>query len=340
MAANRADVARLAGTSPAVVSYVLNGGPRPVAPATRERVLAAVRQLGYRPNAVARSLRMSRTMALGLIVPDTANPFFAELARTVEDAAFAEGYTLLLGNAVDDVDREASYVRTFIDRQVDGLVIIPAHGPQRWLEELRDADVPCVVLDRRLDDVPVAQVVADSRAGARLAVEHLLDHGHRDVACLAGPDLMHPTTDRVEGWRDALLARGVDPEGCALRFGRFGAEAGYAQALELLADPATRPAAVFVASDEQASGLLRAAGELGVRVPADVAVVSFDGITATRYTAPPLTTVRQPFAELGRTTMRRLVDLVHGRGPAEPSLDVLPVTLLPGGSCGCAEAGR
>ncbi|MHA6757049.1 LacI family DNA-binding transcriptional regulator [Streptacidiphilus sp. PAMC 29251] len=347
--ATRQDVAGLAGTSPSVVSYVLNNGPRTVAPATRERVLAAVQQLGYRPNAVARSLRLSHTMTLGLVVPDAANPFFAELARTLEDHAWSAGYTLLVGNTVDDPGREAGYIRTFIDRQVDGLVLIPAQGDQPWRTELARSGVPSLIFDRELEGVEISQVLVDNVRGAQLATEHLLAHGRRRVGCIAGPLGIHPTVDRVVGWRLALEQAGrkagsgsggrtgweACPEAAPLLHGSFGRLDGYRSGRALLSRDRSVDA-LFVTSDEQAAGVLRAATELGIRVPEDLALVSFDGIAAGAYTTPALSTMRQPVDDLGRTAIARLLDRMKDPD-LPPSRDVLPVTLLARGSCGCPD---
>ena len=336
MAVTRKDVAALAGTSPAVVSYVLNGGPRSVSPKTRERVLAAVAQLGYRPNRVARSLRMNRTTTLGLVVPDNSNPFFAELARAVEEAAFAKGYTLLMGNAVDDEDRQTNYVRTFLDRQVDGLLLIPSHGSVACLEELERSGVPWVVLDRRIAGaITASQVLVDNLQGAREATAHLIGHGRRRIACIAGPADVTPTTERVAGWRQALDAAGLPADRMPLRHVPFGRRAGYAAGLEVLGGRGSVDA-VFAASDEQALGVLRAAAELGLRVPDDVAVASFDGIPGSAYTTPALTTMRQPVDELGRTAVELLLKRIDDPG-CRPEVAVAPVTLVPRGSCGCPD---
>lgn len=338
MVVRRKDVAELAGISPAVVSYVLNGGPRKVAPETRERVLAAIEQLGYRPNGIARSLRVNRTMTLGLVVPDTSNPFFAELARAIEEAAFEAGYTLVIGNATENQDRQTTYVRTFLQRQVDGLLLVPAHGPVACLPELVDSQKPFVVLDRRLetadgaDDVP--QILADNRGGAQAATEHLLGHGRTQVACIAGPRDVMPTTDRVAGWRRALTRAGLRPANSAVRHVPFGRRAGYQAALDLFADRG--PDAVFVASDEQALGVLRALTELGLRCPEDVAVASFDGIAPAAYSVPAITTMAQPFGELARAGLESLLDrLADPDAPA--TVSVLPVELVARGSCGCPD---
>lgn len=336
MRVRRQDVADRAGVSPAVVSYVLNGGPRNVAPETRGRVLEAVATLGYRPNHIARSLRVNSTMTLGLLVPDNSNPFFAELARAVEEAAFAAGYTLLIGNATDDEARQTTYVRTFLERQVDGLLLVPAHGPVSCLNEITASGTPWVVLDRRITaDVPATQILVDNPGGARTATEHLLAHGRRVVACIAGPRDVHPATGRVAGWRAALDAAGIDADRAPLRHVPFGREAGYHAALEVCTD--ADPDALFVASDEQALGALRALAELGLRCPEDVAVASFDGIAAAAYTTPGLTTMQQPFLELGQRSIASLLARMAA-SDVRPGEAVLPVRLVARGSCGCPDA--
>ncbi|MEV4539503.1 LacI family DNA-binding transcriptional regulator [Asanoa sp. NPDC049518] len=327
MTVRRTDVARLAGTSPAVVSYVLNGGPRPVSAQTRAKVLAAIEQLGYRPNGIARSLRMSRTMTLGLVIPDNANPFFAELARSIEEESFARGYTLLIGNAAESDERQTAYVRTFLARQVDGLFIVPAHGAAGFLGDLERSRTPWICLDRQVPGAAAPGVLVDNRGGAYAATRHLLEHGRRRIACVGGPRDVRPATDRVEGWRDALAEEGVSMPVTHTAFGRRG---GYIAARELLAGP-ERPDAIFVASDEQAVGVLRAIAEAGLRSPDDVAVASFDGIPGAAYTTPALTTMAQPFADLGRAAVAHLLTQ-----PAGPT-DVLPVVLVKRGSCGCPD---
>lgn len=335
MVVRRADVARLAGTSPAVVSYVLNGGPRSVAPQTRAKVLAAVEELGYRPNGIARSLRMNRTLTLGLVIPDTSNPFFAELARSVEEAAFEHGYTLLVGNATEDEERQLGYVRTFLERQVDGLFLLPAHGPLNCRSELDRARTPWVLLDRRSPDVTdVPQVRVDNRSGARDAIRHLLEHGHQRIACIAGPADVMTATDRVDGWRDALVESGYRPDDMPLRQVPFGRASGYAAARALIADDSV--SAIFAASDEQALGVMRALAEAGLRCPDDMALMSFDGIRAAAYSIPSTSTMVQPFDEIARTAMALLANRIAGGDvPSEPT--VLPVSLLARGSCGCPD---
>lgn len=334
--ATRNDVARLAGTSPAVVSYVLNDGPRSVAPATRERVLAAIAKLDYRPNRLARSLRMSQTFTLGLIVPDNSNPFFAELARAVEEAAFSAGYTLLMGNATDDDQRQTTYVRTFLDRHVDGLILIPAHAPIGCRPDLERSNTPWVLLDRPIPELRSAQVAVDNKDGGWQATRHLLEHGRRSIACISGPVDTEPTFGRVAGWRAALTEAGLNPPAALMREARFGRRAGYQAMLDLIESELDFDA-VFIASDEQGLGALRALIESGFGVPDDVAIASFDGIPASSYASPALTTVRQPVAELGQTAVQLLIDRVTGQSDREPEVVTLPVELVRRGSCGCAD---
>jgi LacI family transcriptional regulator len=331
----RADVARLAGTSPAVVSYVLNGGPRSVAPATRARVLAAVESLGYRPNGVARSLRMNKTMTLGLVVPDTANPYFAELARAIEEAAFGHGYTLLIGNGAEDDERQTAYVRTFLQRQIDGLFLVPAHGTPGCLPDLERARTPWLTLDRQVAgaaDTPA--VLVDNRGGARAATEHLLGHGRRRIACIGGPVDVYPATDRVAGWRDAITEAGLSDGETSVLNVPFGRHSGYVAARQVLAERVVD--AIFTASDEQALGAMRAVTELGLLCPDDVAITSFDGIAAAAYATPALTTMAQPFDELGRVAVDRLLARITDP-QGDSGVSVLPVHLTARGSCGCPD---
>jgi LacI family transcriptional regulator len=324
----RADVAKLAGTSPAVVSYVLNGGPRPVAPTTRERVLDAVSKLGYRPHGIAQALRLNRTMTLGLVHPDTANPFFAELSREIEEAAFAHGYTLLVGNSAENDDRQTAYVRTFLERSIDGLLLIPAHGPLGCLLELERSGLPWVVVDRQVPGIRnVSEVWVDNRRGAAEATAHLREHGRRSIACIAGPADVPSASDRVSGWRSEV---GVSDG--KLRQVAFGREAGYQAARELLESAGVD--AFFVASDEQAIGALRAIQESGRRCPDDIALVSFDGITAAEYSTPKITTMAQPFDLVARTAITLLLERIGDRDAATRH-EVLRTTMRRGESCGC-----
>ncbi|MGH2910393.1 MAG: LacI family DNA-binding transcriptional regulator [Solirubrobacteraceae bacterium] len=330
--ATRADVAEMAGTSTAVVSYVINDGPRRVAPATAERVRAAIRELDYRPNAVARSLRLQRTRALGLVVPDLANPFFAELASAIEMHASGYGKALLLGNSLDSEDRESDNLRTFIDYRVDGLIVVPVLSGGGSLALLRELDIPVVIVDRLVPGVTAPTVLPDNVAGAEEATDHLLGHGYASIGCIAGPREIFTAEERLRGWRSAVERAGIAIDERLVVHSEFDRDAAYRAAIMLLSMP-DAPRALFVSSDEQAFGVLRAAAKLGLRVPQDLAIVGFDGLRHSRSTVPRLATMRQPLESFGELA----VNLVHQQPPPLSQITRLPVTLQTGGTCGCSD---
>lgn len=314
----RADVAKRAGVSTAVVSYTLNGTKK-VSEATQARVLEAVRALGYRPNAAARALKLGSMAQLGLIVPGVLNRFFADLTDQVEQVAAAHGLALMVTSARHGM---ASAIGHLAARQVDG-VLIATDVEAADLTPLATLGIPAVVLEKRLDGV--ACVRADRYQGARVAVEHLLWHGHRRVA-FVGPN----EGGRRQAWIDASSAAGLAAE--PMVTSDFTREGGYRAGAALAAAP-DRPTAVFVSSDEQAIGVLLALHEAGARVPDDIAVASFDGSQESAYCWPPLTTAAQPLAAMVRIAVDHLV--APGSGP----LDVkLPTELIVRSSCGCAPS--
>ncbi|GAA2119301.1 substrate-binding domain-containing protein [Streptomyces synnematoformans] len=332
----RDDVARLAGTSTAVVSYVINNGPRPVAPATRERVLAAIRELGYRPDRVAQAMASRRTDLIGMIVPDARQPFFGEMAHAVEQAASERGKMVLVGNSDYLDDREVHYLRAFLGMRVSGLILV-SQGPSPAAAAEIDAwDARVVLMHERRDQPEDLVVVTDDVGGARLATSHLLEHGHAYVACLGGvettPTTGDPVTDHVEGWRVAMRAAGRATEGRLFQspYNRYDA---YQLGLKLLAGP-DRPPALFCATDDQAIGLLRAARELRIDVPGELAVAGFDNVKEAGLTDPPLTTVASDRPAMARAA----VDLVLDETPLatrRERLKQFPSHLVTRRSCGC-----
>jgi LacI family transcriptional regulator len=326
----RRDVARRAGTSEAVVSYVVNNGPRNVAPQTRERVLAAIRDLGYRANAAARSLRTSQSMTLGLVLPDASNAFYGRVAREIEGVTFRHGYALLVGNSMDSEERELMYINALLERQVDGLIIIPSGPTAPWLEQITASQVRSVILDRDVAVPTGTRVLIDNEAGAANAVWHLLRHGRSRIACIAGPEWNFATQNRVQGWRRALGRADIDPSDRWLRFGSYRREDGYRQAQDLFSS--VKIDGLFVTSDEQAQGVLRAAHELGVTVPADVAIVSFDGLPEAAFSVPSLTSVEQPVSALVSSAVERVTSHYL---PEDTERIVLATRLIVRESCGC-----
>ncbi|SBN61295.1 transcriptional regulator, LacI family [Curtobacterium sp. 9128] len=324
----RRDVARLAGVSDALVSYALNGGA-PVAPGTRRRILAAVAELGYRPNQAARALRSGSARTLVLAVPDRedpvfANPFFAEYAAAIESAAWERGYALYTTATSFEPDRLRARFEEFAARMVDGVLVLSSGAADPGA--IDPVGLPWVELNVSSARAGVASVGTDLQAGAEQATAHLLGHGAQQVAFVGEPNAREP---RHRGWRAACERWGVPPG--RVYDGGYTREGGYVSGLQI-ADEDDRPDAVFAASDRTAVGVLRAFHECGVRVPDDVAVVAFDGSWEAEYTWPPLTTVRQPVVPMAAAAVGRLL------GEPETEHREFPAELVVRASCGAHDA--
>lgn len=329
----RDDVARRAGTSSAVVSYVVNGGPRPVAPDTRARVEAAIAELGYRPNLMARALRSTRSHVLGLVVPDSSEAFFTELSHAVERAAFESGSLVLLGNSAFRADQESHYIESLANMRVDGLLLIRAEvtGRRTTPETVHDR-IPTVYLHHKAPrSVPATSVVLNNRAGGRIAARHLLEHGYGSVGCLTGAAGFGPVADRARGCADEL--RGTGAAGPVVRtdLDRENARRDVRDWLRRV----DRPRALVATADGLALDALNAAAELGLRVPGDLAVIGFGGTRAAAYSWPPLATIAPPFADMAGAALSALHESRVGETPAPDS--VLEVSLAPRESCGCPQ---
>ena len=328
MAVTRNEVARAAGVSPAVVSYVLNDGPRPVSAAARARVLAAVAQLGYRRDGLARSLRVGRTHTIGLVLPDATNPFFAELARAIEDEAFRRGYAVLVCNSADDPVRERAYIESLAERRIDGLIIVSAAEDQD-VSELTGLAIPVVALDRSPDAAPVSTIRAENEAGAYLGTAHLIEHGHRRIGLIAGPG-RGISDARATGWRRALLDHSLEPGPVARA--PFNFAGGHAAGAEMFAREAP-PTALLAESDVQAIGAMSAIRRMGVRIPEDIAIASIDGTQAGAFAVPPLTSVAQAIGRMAAAAIEHLIerpdDVVHRS---------FSNALIVRESCGCTDA--
>jgi LacI family transcriptional regulator len=298
------DVATRAGVSAATVSRVLNGRTD-VSPELAARVHAAVEDLDYRPNGVARNLRRRATMVWGLIISDIGNPFFTAIVRGVEDAAHEAGYSLVLCNSDDDLGKERRYLEIALAEQMAGVIISPASEASSDVSTLVDRRIPVVAVDRRVDRLDVDTVLVDNVGGARRATQHLIESGCRRIACITGPMRTTTAAERLQGFRAAHEDAGleVDPDLVVLE--NFKEDGGYDGAQRLLG-LRTRPDALFVANNLMTVGALEALVDAGVRIPDDVLIVGFDDIPWARLTRPRLTTVHQPTYDMGREAGRLL----------------------------------
>jgi DNA-binding LacI/PurR family transcriptional regulator len=305
------DVARLAGVSTATVSRALNGTGQ-IAPATLATIEAAVEELGYRPNTIARSLVTKSTQTIALLLPDITNPFYAALVSGIQQSALSHGRTMLLCTTEGDPEREEHYLRVLQAKQVDGALVdglvLPPDRIARFVEE----GFPIVCLDRDIDARSIPLVQVDNRAGGRLATEHLIELGHIRVAHVTGAGELGISDERLAGYRDALTAARIEPDFELVAEGRFTEEGGHHAAKALL-ERHPDLTAIFAANDLSALGVLNAVAETGRSVPADVSVVGFDDLRLAAYTSPPLTTVRQPGVEIARLATEILIGLTEGK---------------------------
>ena len=305
------------------VSRVVNDSG-PVSPELRARVEQALAETGYVPNIVARNLRARRTDTIALLIPDMTNPFFTLLAQGVETAAREAGITLLLANSDEREDEERRLVPMLLQRQVDGLLIIPAGECAETVRLCREQGVPLVVVDRR-PEVPGVDVVrADSEAGAHDLGRLLLGLGHRQMSVLTGPATVPTATDRVTGFGRACTEIGLPTPD--VTYGAYTIDSGREMARAVLSrEP--RPSAIFAANNFIAIGVLHALAELGLQVPDDVAVVGFDDLPQAMITFPFLTVAAQPAVEMGRRSVALLIDrLADPDGEAQEI--VLPTELI------------
>lgn len=333
------DVARRSQVSAATVSRVINH-PERVHAETRARVERAIRELGYRPSRVARRLRVERgpSRLIGVLLSDIQNPFFAELARGVEDVAHARGYAVLLGNSDEDEAKERRYLEVMRAELVDGIILPPASDRDAAAVELVRAGAPLVCVDRRLGRERVDSVVIDNVRGAYDATAHLVRLGHRRIAFIEGRPRISTSRERLEGYAKALADHGVEPDAGLVRQGdsRQGSGRRLAAALLDLPDP---PTALLVGNNLMTLGALEAIHERGLRIPGDVAIVGYDDMPWALAFDPPLTAVRQPGYELGRRAAELLLQRLD-----EPSRSTTIVLLQPElivrGSCGAAVPAR
>ena len=330
------DVARVAGVSPSTVSRALNDSPL-IREETKARIRAIAEELGYERNELARGLVKGASGAIGLVIPDITNPFFAEVTRGVGEVAHARGYGVILCNTEEDPDRERSYIRLLRRKRVDGLILTSVTAEDPYLKALSRSKTPFVLVSRACQLVPAPYVGVDDRLGGRLAVEHLVELGHRRIGFIGGPPDVQSSLDRLAAFEAVLSERGLPVREEWISFSDFTQRAGYRAGKELLKRE-ERPSAVFAANDVVALGVLQAADELGIRVPEELSVVGYDDISYAGLPRIELTTVAQPSFEMGRIAAEWLLSVLEG-GPQRrlyrlltPKLVVRRTTGPPAGS--------
>jgi len=303
------EVAQKAGVSVTTVSHVVNQ-TRVVAEDTQKRVKQVMQELGYRPNVLARSLRRGETHTLGLVLPDSANSFFAEMAYAIENCAFERNYSLVLCNTSADPQKERLYSEVLFNKQVDGIIFVAAGDDTQSLQELLAHNLPVVVVDRHLENIPVDTVTSDNFQGGYLAAHHLIDLGQRDIAIIRGPSNISPSAARVTSSLQTFGEAGISIPAEWIVYGDFHAKSGYLAMQQLLSLP-KKPGAVFACNDLMAIGAMRAIYEAGLRIPKDISLIGFDNIELAAYTYPPLTTIGQPIQQLAEIAISTLLQRIQ-----------------------------
>lgn len=320
------DVAHRAQVSISTVSHVVNH-TRFVSEKIRSEVENAIRELGYVPSAVARSLKSNTTKTIGMLIPNCSNPYFAEIVRSVEDHCFAAGYTLILCNTDDEPHRQSIYLQVLAEKRIDGIIIISTGDDRTLLRLLEGLTIPAVLLDREIPDVNCDIVETAHLQGGFMATEHLIALGHRRIACLAGPQDLNPSGQRIQGWLNALAQGGLTAESSDLLWhSDFTSQGGFDTLQAILATPAP-PTAVFVCNDLMCLGALSAAHEAGVHVPRNLSLIGFDDIELVRFAYPALTTVVQPKQRMGVLAVEILLERIQG-GRVDAKKVMLQPTLI------------
>lgn len=320
------DVARKAGVSTITASRIVRNSGY-ASEETRRRVKAAIAELGYVPNTLARSLRSRRTHMLALVLSDITNPFFTIMARGVEDAARHAGFTVIFCNTDESEKEERRYLEVLLQKKVDGILLVPARSMPDSVSFVLSQGTPVVVLDRRLSEPLADTVRGDSEEGGYELMHLLLQLGHRHIAILTGPPYVSTAIDRVAGCQRAIADFNQEDLTVDVCYGKFTQASGNQMARRAIAGE-PRPTALLAGNNFIAIGALQALQELGVKVPEEVALVSFDDIPPAMVVLPFLTVIAQPAYEMGQRGTQMLLDRISGKTDIPPQDIVLPTELI------------
>lgn len=320
------DIAEKSGVSYATVSRALSGHPY-VKDETRERVIKIARQMGYRPNAVARGLVLRKTTTIGFVVPDITNPVFPEVARGLEDAALRRGYTVFLCNSNWDKDRELRILDILLQQRVSGLVVFLCSEKSVELIRRAKMDTKTVCISNMSHESAMTSLYIDNELGAQLAVEHLIKQGHEAIACIGGLEDSAANRERLRGYQQALQDHGIAACEGLIRFGDYRIESGSTLMSQLLHLP-KRPTAVFAANDLLALGAINAIKEHGLRVPEDVAVVGFDDIQLASLPEIQLSSISWPKYELGKVAFELVARCLEDDAPPDDRVLLQPTLVV------------
>lgn len=317
------------GVSVTTVSRVLNGKSERyrISKETQESINFAAKELSYSPNQLARGLRLKRTNTIGYIIPDISNPFFSSIAKSVEKSARKSGYSILLCDSEEDTKIEENLLQLMIDRKVDGLIISPVGLEVNHLLKISQKNIPIVLLDRYFPELNFPFVTSDNYKGALEAVNMLIDYGHKRIACIQGLRNTSPNNDRVRGYIDAHKNHDLSVDKKLIVGDSFGEENGYIET-KLILKQDNPPTALFAISNLISLGAIRAISEEGLKIPADISMISFDDQPYSRFLSTPMTTVSQQNTQIGQIAIKLLIDQIESNRQLEPKGIFLPTRLI------------
>lgn len=315
------EVARLANVSVSTVSHVINK-TRFVSSSTRQKVLKAMDKIGYHPNMIARSLRRRKTNTIGLVISDITNPFFPGVVRGIEKQLIKKGYSIILTNTDDDIEKEKNLVTLLYGKRVDGFIIVTAGGESKHIESLIQLRVPVVLLDRKISGLKLDAVLVDNEGGTRKLTEYLINLGHKRIGIITGPLNVFTGKERLNGYLKALQEYSLPRDDELIKTGDFRQESGYSLTLELLS-LSSPPTAILACNNLVGIGAMDALKEKGIRIPDEIELVIFDDLPWFGHLNPPLTVVAQPTFKLGEMAAKLLLEQIRGRKkPKEIVLEV------------------
>ncbi len=303
------DVANLAGVHPSTVSRVINNDSR-ISEKTKNKVLLIIKKLGYTPNAIARGLKTKRTNTLGMLIPDITNPFFAEIARGVEDAANKNNFNVILCNTDDKLKKERTYLEILRGKRVDGLILGTAHIRDKSILELEKKKFPYILVSRNIEGLDKNCVIVDDVAGGIIVTEYLIKLGHRRIAHITGPLKTRSALNRLKGYKLALKKYEIEYRDELAGQGDFRIKGGYQVMKRFLKLPEP-PTAIFAANDLLALGAIQVILKKKYHIPEDFCIIGFDDIRLASFVYPPLTTIRQPMLEMGAIAVKMLLKIIE-----------------------------
>jgi len=311
---NIRELAEILGLSPTTVSRVLNGKAERyrISASTKERVLEAAKEFKYLPNKLARGLKMEKTETLGLVIPDIANPFFADIAQSIEREARSKGYSLILCDSGENHIVEKELINLLLSHKVDGIIIAPVGTDYKHIIHTFHSGIPMVVIDRCFPEIGLPFITSDNYQGGYDAVNYMISMGHRKIACIQGIPKSQPTIDRVRGYRDALTKNNLLVDESLILGDDYSTENGYRQT-RILFSMDNPPTAIFALSNLISLGVIRAVGEMGMTIPGDISLISFDEQPYSAYLGTPMTTISQKKSEMGQLAVDVLLKYISSQ---------------------------